>query len=158
MLQPSILKSFLLRTIKSDCVNFCKIKKCSLFIHFFPRNTYISECKIVHLYTIATVTVHICTVTITCVFNILIIFSFSLSLLSPHSLFFSFALTLTSLPFPHASIATGQTMPPLPPIIKPSLSPLSLFLMPPLPLIKPCLHCRRSPNPYSPFSSFDQII
>ena len=136
----------------------CKMEKVTTFTQFEQKITHISGCKLVYKYKIATVTVHICAVTITCVFNILIIFSFSLSLLSPHSLFFSFALTLTSLPFPHASIATGQTMPPLPPIIKPSLSPLSLFLMPPLPLIKPCLHCRRSPNPYSPFSSFDQII
>ena len=134
------------------------MEKVTTFTQFEQKITHISGCKLVYKYKIATVTVHICAVTITCVFNILIIFSFSLSLLSPHSLFFSFALTLTSLPFPHASIATGQTMPPLPPIIKPSLSPLSLFLMPPLPLIKPWLHCRRSPNPYSPFSSFDQII
>ena len=42
------------------------------------------------------------------------------SLTSPHSPFSSIALTLT--------IAVGQTMPPLPPIIKTSLSPLSLFL------------------------------
>ena len=96
-----------------------------------------------HKCTIAIVTVHICTVTVACAFNILIIFSLSLSLLSlslspdsllvsaltsSHSHFSSFAVTLTSLPFPHASTTAGQTMPPLLPIIKPSLSPLSLFL------------------------------
>ena len=96
-----------------------------------------------HKCTIAIVTVHICTVTVTCAFNILIIFSLSLSLLSlslspdsllvsaltsSHSHFSSFAVTLTSLPFPHASTTADQTMPPLPSIIKPSLSPLSLFL------------------------------
>ena len=38
-----------------------------------------------HLYTIATVTVHICTITITCVFNILHFFSLSITLSTSHS-------------------------------------------------------------------------
>ena len=42
-------------------------------------------CKIMHLYTIATVTVHICTITITCVFNILHFFSLSITLSTSHS-------------------------------------------------------------------------
>ena len=95
-----------------------------------------------HLCTIATVTVHICTVTVTYAFNILLIFFSLLYLLSlslspdsllfsaltlPHSPFFSFALTLTT--------ATGQTMPPLPPV-------------------KPCLHCHRfwASSPFRWFS------
>ena len=138
----------------------CKMKKVTNFTQFEQKITHISGCKLVYKYTIATVTMHICTVTIACVCNILIIF-FSLlvsALTSPHSPFSSFAFTLTYFPFPHASIAAGQTMPPLPPIIKPSFSPLSLFLMPPLPPIKPCLHCHRLSNPRSPFSPCDQII
>ena len=108
----------------------CKIEKVTNFTQFEQKITHISGCKLVYKYTIATVTVHICTIIVACVFNILIIFSYSWSLLSlllsPNSLLVS---TLTS---------------------------LSLFLMPPLPSIKPCLHCRRSSNPHShltPFSS-----
>ena len=78
------------------------------FYTFWAKKPHINGCKIVHI-------LHI-------------LLSLSLSpdslfvsaLTSPHSPFSSFALTLT--------IAVGQTMPPLPPIIKTSLSPLSLFL------------------------------
>ena len=55
------------------------------------QNTHISGCKIVYKCTSATVTVHICTVTITLLFNILLFFPLSTSL----SLFLS-GLTLTS--------------------------------------------------------------
>ena len=48
-----------LRAITSDCVNFCKIEKSNLFIHFGPKSTHISGCKIVHLCTIATVRAYI---------------------------------------------------------------------------------------------------
>ena len=65
----------MLREITLDCVNLCKIEKGSLFTHFDPKNTHISGCKIVHLCTIATVTVHICTVTIALLFIILYFFS-----------------------------------------------------------------------------------
>ena len=60
-----------LRAITSNCVNFCKIEKGSLFTHFGSKNTHISGCKIIHLCTIATVTVHICTVTVALLFIIL---------------------------------------------------------------------------------------
>ena len=43
------------------------------FIQFEQKNTHISLCIIVHLCTIATVTVHICMVTVPCVFIILLI-------------------------------------------------------------------------------------
>ena len=102
------------------------MKKWANFTQFEQKNTHISGCKIVHLYIIGTVTVHIYTVIVACAFNILLVFSLSylcshshshltlsLSLLSPH---------LTP-PFPH------------------------LLLLSPLPLVKPCLHCRRSSNP-----------
>ena len=133
----------------------CKMEKVTNFTQFEQKITYISGCKLVYKYTIATVTMYICTVTVACVFNILIIFSLSLSLLSPHlthpfphllslspislssclhcrrSNHASIAanhqtLTLTSFPFPHASATVDQTMPPLPSIIKPLLS---LFLI-----------------------------
>ena len=148
------------------------MEKVTNFTQFEKKITHISRCKLVYKYTITTITVHICMITIACVFNILIIFSLSCSLLSfspnsllvsalTHSPFSSFALTLTSLLFPHAFIVADQTMHSLPPIIKPSLSPLSLFLMPSLPPIKPYLHCRRSSNPHSFFphliKSFDKI-
>ena len=65
-----------LREITLDCVNFCKIEKDS-FLHILAqKNTHISGCKIVHLCTIATVTVHICTVTIALLFIILYFFLF----------------------------------------------------------------------------------
>ena len=50
------------------------MEKLTDFIHFEQKNTHISGCKIVHKCVIATVTMHICTVTIACAFNILIIF------------------------------------------------------------------------------------
>ena len=138
----------------------CKMEKVTNFTQFEKKITHISRCKLVYKYTITTITVHICMVTIACVFNILIIFSLSCSLLSfsPNSLLVSAltslsiflicshshlspfssclhcrrsnhaftaadhqTLTLTSFPFPHAFAAANQTIPPLPPIIKPSL-------------------------------------
>ena len=49
------------------------MKKLTDFTHSEQKNTYISGCKTVHKCTITTVTVHICTTTIACAFNILII-------------------------------------------------------------------------------------
>ena len=83
----------------------CKIQKTLHFTHFDQKNTHISGCKIVHKYTIATVTVHICTtvatvtvhicntvatvtmhicttVTVALAFNIIVIFTLSLSLVA----------------------------------------------------------------------------
>ena len=37
----------------------CKIEKVAYFIHFEQKNTHINGCKIVHLCTIATITMHI---------------------------------------------------------------------------------------------------
>ena len=82
----------LLRAITSDCVNLCKIEKGSLFTHFDSKNTH-SWGKIVHLCTIATVAVHICTATVACAYHILLFFSLSPSLL------LSIPLTLNSFVF-----------------------------------------------------------
>ena len=68
---------------------FCIIEKTLHFTHFDLKNTHICGCKIMHLCTSAIVTVHICTVTVACIFNIL---HFFLSP-SPHSLIFSFSLS-----------------------------------------------------------------
>ena len=51
----------------------CKMKKVTTFTQFEQKITYISECKLVYKYIIATVIVHICTVTVACVFIILLI-------------------------------------------------------------------------------------
>ena len=83
------------------------MKKLTDFTHFEQKKTHISECKIVHKCTIATVTMHICTATVACAFNILII--------SDSLLFFSLSsssakLTLPLMFFlpliPHAPIDT----------------------------------------------------
>ena len=63
-----------------------KIEKIKpLILHILTqKNTHINGCKIVHKCPSATITVHICTVTIILAFNILPFF-----LSPPHSLFFS---------------------------------------------------------------------
>ena len=66
--------SLFIRAITSVCAKLCKMEKLTDFIHFEQKNTHISGCKIVHKCVIATVTMHICTVTVACAFNILIIF------------------------------------------------------------------------------------
>ena len=92
------------------------------FTQFEQKKTHISGCKIVHLCTIATVTVHICMVTVTYAFNILLIFSLSYICSHSHS-----HLTLSS------SLLSPHLTPPFSHLL--SLSPL--------PLVKPCLHCHR---------------
>ena len=69
------------RAITSCCVNLCKIEKGSLFTHFGSKNIHISWDKIVHLCTIAIVTMHICTATVAFAYHILVFF-FSLTLSS----------------------------------------------------------------------------
>ena len=101
------------------------MKKLTNFTQLKQKNTHISGCKIMHLYTIATVTVHICTVTITYAFNILLVFF--LSLIS--------ALTLTLTGLSPCLCSHLTSLPPLFPHLL-SLSPLLS--------VKPCLHCRRS--------------
>ena len=81
----TFLSFYFLRASTSVDAKFCMIEKTPHFTHFDLKNTYISGCKIVHLCTSATVTVHICMATVPCVFNIL---HFFLSP-SPHSLSFS---------------------------------------------------------------------
>ena len=122
------------------------MEKWTNFTQFEQKNTHISGCKIVHLCTVATitvhictvatVTVHICTVTVAYAFNILLVFF--LSLIS--------ALTLT---------LTGLSLSLLSPHLPP-LFPHLLSLSPLLP-VKPCLHCRRS-NPSSPFCRFSLSV
>ena len=51
----------------------CKMEKVTTFTQFEQKITHISGCKLVYKYTIATVIVHICTVTVACVFIILLI-------------------------------------------------------------------------------------
>ena len=104
------------------------MEKWANFTQFKQKNTHISGCKIVHLCTIATVTVHICTVTVTYAFNILLFFS--LSLVS--------ALTLT---------LTGLSLSLLSPHLPPCF-PHLLSLSPLLP-VKPCLHCSRSNHAFT---------
>ena len=107
------------------------MKKWANFTQFEQKNIYIRGCKIVHLCTIVTVTVHICIVIVAYAINFLLVFSLSLvsalTLTSPPSPFSSFALTLTT--------DADQTMPPLPPV-------------------KPCLHYRRfwASSPFRQFS------
>ena len=69
-------------------VKSCKMQKKPSFDIFWPKNTYISGCKIVHKCTNATIIMHIWTIIVALAFNILVIFSLSLSLV---------AFTLTSL-------------------------------------------------------------
>ena len=49
------------------------MEKVTTFTQFEQKITHISGCKLVYKYTIATVIVHICTVTVACVFIILLI-------------------------------------------------------------------------------------
>ena len=108
------------------------MEKGTKFTQFEQNNTHISKCKIVHLYTIATVTVYICTVTVAYAFNILLVFSLSCLCSHSHSrrTLSCHCSHLTSLPLflicshshhyhqsNHASIAAGQTMPSLPLIL-----------------------------------------
>ena len=111
--------------ITSDCVNLCKIEKGSLFTHFCSKKTHISWGKIVHLCTIATVAVHICTATVACAYHILFFFSLSPSLLlsiplTLNSFVFSIGSewqTLSTLSFSHliplASMIADCRLPPI---------------------------------------------
>ena len=47
------------KALASVCIKSCKIEKVAHFTHLEQKNTHISGCKIVHLCTIATVTVHL---------------------------------------------------------------------------------------------------
>ena len=78
------------------------IQKLFHFTHFNQKYTHISGCKVVHNYTNATVTVHICTVIVACVFTILIISSLSYVWLS-----FQLSLShfITALSFSHLNSA-----------------------------------------------------
>ena len=51
----------------------CKMENVTTFTQFKQKITHINECKLVYKYTIAKVTVHICTVTVEYVFIILFI-------------------------------------------------------------------------------------
>ena len=77
---------------KSISISMCKIlqnrKTCS-FYTFWAKNTHISGCKIVHLCTIATVSVHICIVTVALL---------SIFFLSPFSCLVRLSLTHSSMP------------------------------------------------------------
>ena len=109
------------------------MEKVANFTQFEQKNTHISGCKIVHLYIISTVTVHIYTVIVACAFNILLVFSLSYLCSHSHS-----HLTLS------LSLLSPHLTPPFPHLL--SLSPL--------PSVKLCLHYRRSSNPHSHLSPF----
>ena len=109
------------------------MEKVTNFTQFEQKTTHISRCKIVHFCTIATLTVHICMVIVAYAFNILLVFFLSLVsalTLTLTELSHCLCSHLTSLPLflicshshhccrsNHASIAAGQTMPSLPPIL-----------------------------------------
>ena len=78
------------------------IQKLFHFTHFNQKYTHISGCKVVHNYTNATVTVHICTVTVARVFTILIISSLSYVCLSSQ---LSLSHFITALSFSHLNFA-----------------------------------------------------
>ena len=81
------------RTLRASIlvgVQFSKIQKSLHFTHFGQKNTHISGCKIVYLYTIATVTVHICMITVARVFDILLLIFSLLPLTLISTLSFSF--------------------------------------------------------------------
>ena len=104
------------------------MEKGANFTQFEQKNTHISECKIVHLCTIATVTMHVAYA-----FNILLVFSLSRRCSHSHShLTLSFSLLSPHLtpPFPH------------------------LLSLSPLPPVKPCLHCLRfwASSPFRQFT------
>ena len=73
----------------STLVKSCKIQKVTYFTHFDQKNTRISGYKIMHKYTSATVTVHICIVTVTFLYIILVVF------LAPHILSSTYSLSLS---------------------------------------------------------------
>ena len=56
------------------------MQNCAKWKNVEQKNTHISGYKIVHLYTIVTVSVHICTITVALAFIILLVFSLSFSL------------------------------------------------------------------------------
>ena len=89
------------------------VRKCAKWKKLFEQKiTHISECKLVYKYTIATVTVHICTVTVACVFIILLIsrscFFFSLSLFSVHNELNDFSSTHLLFPQMHTNTPTHK--------------------------------------------------
>ena len=86
--------------------NCAKWKKWLILHNLSQKDTHISGCKIVHLFTIATVNVHIYTVTVACAFNILLVFSLSCLCSHSHSLLVS-ALTSPHSPFVSAKFACG---------------------------------------------------
>ena len=94
------------RASPSVCAKLCKMEKVTNFTHFKQKNTHISECKVVHKCTIATVIVYICTVIVACAFNILTIFSLSWSLLLSLSPYSPSHLTLCD---QHQTTATRRT-------------------------------------------------
>ena len=69
-------KLVLLKAIALVGAKVCKIQKVLNFAHFNKKNTYINTCKNVQIYKTATVTVHICTVTV----HVQMIFLFFFSL------------------------------------------------------------------------------
>ena len=78
---------YMLRASTSVDVKLCKIQKPTNFTHFVPKIFYISLFKTVYIYKFATVTMHICTVTVN-VYPIILLISHShlfFSLFSVHN-------------------------------------------------------------------------
>ena len=83
---------------------FCIIEKDTNFTHFASKMLHISASKLVHIYTFATVTMHICTIIVDLVSNILDFFSLlHLTLSASHS-HLSLVLSL-----PHSTNVTNQS-------------------------------------------------
>ena len=81
-----------IRASASADVNLCIIQKDTNFTHFASKMLHISASKSVHICTFATVTIHICKVTIALYFIFLIIFSLTSQVI--FSLFFVNSLSL----------------------------------------------------------------
>ena len=69
----NITRGWLLEQLHQFVHKCAKWKKVTTFTQFEQKITHISGCKLVYKYTIATVTVYVCMITITCVFIILLI-------------------------------------------------------------------------------------
>ena len=83
-----------------------KIQKIAYFTYFDQKNTHISGCKIVHKCISATITVYICTVTVTLLYIILVLFLSHHILSSPESLSLSLQLIILAPPQHRPSTTT----------------------------------------------------
>ena len=108
--------------VKSNCISGSKIQNVQKFSQYSIKQTYISACIPLHISNLATITVHICTVTV--ILQIIILFSLTVKPFIPSSLFSFFSLLLLLLlhhltlsfssfaqPINHLPITTQPTQP-----------------------------------------------